>query len=291
MISLTEDLFDFAYFYNLPASLQELSLTAIPEPWAFLRPQADYANRETPVLEAYIRGVYRYLAIQYNEKQDACEQGPYLCFHQKWACFHTGLFTPYFEGIYALLELNKRLNTRFDWVFKGFFPESSAKLQQIAPLPQKPVFSADAGGFRPEWEIRVNYSHILNDARNFDRIPDGVKQMNNLPLLLRAAVQYGRCLASIDPTVAVPQVYAGRVQYLMPICLMDTRFCDLAMTLTPLSGYYLGNTCLTLEMAYHNARLLARPSASWLASLVDPAYSGGSLERLSYSASGMESVA
>lgn len=34
-----------------------------------------------------------------------------------------------------------------------------------------------------------------------------------------------------------------------------------------MDGYYLGNTCLTLEMAYLNARLLARPTARWLAEL------------------------
>lgn len=40
------------------------------------------------------------------------------------------------------------------------------------------------------------------------------------------------------------------------------------MTLTVMDGYYLGNTCLTLEMAYLNARLLARPAAAWLTRLV-----------------------
>ena len=43
---------------------------------------------------------------------------------------------------------------------------------------------------------------------------------------------------------------------------------DLAMTLTIMDGYYLGNTCLTLEMAYLNARLVARPTARWLSGLV-----------------------
>ena len=43
---------------------------------------------------------------------------------------------------------------------------------------------------------------------------------------------------------------------------------DLAMTLTVMDGYYLGNTCLTLEMAYLNARVVARPKAAWLTELV-----------------------
>ena len=40
------------------------------------------------------------------------------------------------------------------------------------------------------------------------------------------------------------------------------------MTLTPMDGYYLGHTCLTLEMAYMNARLIGRPVAPWLLELV-----------------------
>lgn len=43
---------------------------------------------------------------------------------------------------------------------------------------------------------------------------------------------------------------------------------NLAMTLAERNGYYLGSTCLTLEMAYLNARMIARPIAPWLTSLV-----------------------
>ena len=63
--------------------------------------------------------------------------------------------------------------------------------------------------------------------------------------------------------------YQGRVQYLLPICLTDMEQPDLAMTLTIMDGYYLGNTCLTLEMAYLNARLLSRPVAHWLTDIVE----------------------
>lgn len=55
----------------------------------------------------------------------------------------------------------------------------------------------------------------------------------------------------------------------MPIYLTNMERPDLAMTLSDMAGYYIGHTCLTLEMAYLNARLLARPTASWLTGLVD----------------------
>ena len=58
------------------------------------------------------------------------------------------------------------------------------------------------------------------------------------------------------------------MQFLLPLCLLDSERTDLAMTLTPMDGYYLGHTCLTLEMAYLNARLIGRPVAPWLLELV-----------------------
>lgn len=65
-----------------------------------------------------------------------------------------------------------------------------------------------------------------------------------------------------------PGLSRARMQYLLPICLTDMEKPDLAMTLTIMDGYYLGNTCLTLEMACLNARLLVRPTAPWLSELV-----------------------
>ena len=58
------------------------------------------------------------------------------------------------------------------------------------------------------------------------------------------------------------------MQYLLPVYLTNMQKPDLAMTLTVMDGYYLGNTCLTLEMAYLNARVVARPMAPWLTELV-----------------------
>ena len=86
--------------------------------------------------------------------------------------------------------------------------------------------------------------------------------------MLFRSVELARRWAVVDPSIVVPQGYQGRVQYLLPICLTDMETPDLAMTLTVMDGYYLGNTCLTLEMAYLNARLLARPAAAWLMELV-----------------------
>jgi len=266
---ITDDLFGFAYFNDTLLSLHDLASMTLPEAWSFANPQFPTMNQETPILEKYLRSTFRWLSNCYNWANTQIDRDRFVYVYSTSSCFHTGLLTPFFEGIFALFEQNKRLNTRFDWVFKGFFPESSSRLKHIAPLPQKPVYYTEGGSYHPEWPIRINYGHIIQDEENFSRLPISVQKVNNLPLLLQAAVTYGKTLAYIDPSVVAPQIYGGRIQYLLPICLTDLRYCDLAMTLTPNDGFYTGNTCLTLEMSYHNARMLSRPSAPWLLGLVD----------------------
>lgn len=64
--------------------------------------------------------------------------------------------------------------------------------------------------------------------------------------------------------IAVPQYYEGKVQLLLPLCLIDPEKVDLVLVVTRRNNYYIGKTCLTLDMAYNNARLIAKPETSWL---------------------------
>lgn len=71
------------------------------------------------------------------------------------------------------------------------------------------------------------------------------------------------CRAAANYTLAVPQFYAGRIQLLLPLCLTgDTP--ELALAVQREDGFYSARTCLTLEMAYNNARLICRPETSWI---------------------------
>ncbi|MFR6580793.1 MAG: DUF3825 domain-containing protein [Ruminococcus sp.] len=70
-----------------------------------------------------------------------------------------------------------------------------------------------------------------------------------------------------DYKAAIPQYYNHSIQLLIPICSSEpgnSRSGTCACMKTPDGTKYLGRTCLTLRMAYHNARLLARLDGSWL---------------------------
>lgn len=264
------DLFEFAYVPDWYGQLDELAEMALPELWRFRKPAVETKNTDTPILERYINIIFRKQSIDYNTEPDPSKASKFFHIENEYACFHTGLYNQRYKAIYAYFERNKKRGTTFNWYFRGFCDEISPRLKYIEPLPEKPRFPTIQNGinFNPEWQIRVNVDHILGDAENLERIPAKIRKAKNLPLLLETAVELARRQAVVEPGLVVPQGYQNKLQYLLPICLTNMKKPDLAMTISVMDGYYLGNTCLTLEMAYLNARLIARPIAPWLTDLV-----------------------
>ena len=63
--------------------------------------------------------------------------------------------------------------------------------------------------YNPEWFIRVNVDYILGDGENLSRLPEAVRDGQNLPLLLETAVELVRRKAVVEPGIVVPQGYQG----------------------------------------------------------------------------------
>ena len=264
------DLFEFAYVPDWYGQLDKLAEMILPESWRFKKPTSETKNIDTPILERYINSIFRKQSIDYNTSTDTLSAQGFFHIENERACFHTGLYTQRYKAVYAYFERNKKQNSTLKWYFIGFCDEVSPNLKYIHPLPNKPYFPAMKNGvnFIPEWPIRVNVDHILGDEENLERIPSRIQKAKNLPLLLETAVELARRKSVVEPGIIVPQGYQNRLQYLLPVCLTNMVKPDLAMTLSVMDGYYLGNTCLTLEMAYLNARMIARPTAGWLTDLV-----------------------
>ena len=85
-------------------------------------------------------------------------------------------------------------------------------------------------------------------------------------MLFDGAVKRAKHMIDANYKTAVPQYYKGRIQLLIPICLVSESVPDLALVVSKnvAGNHYLGHTCLTLDMAYNNARLIARPDSAWL---------------------------
>ena len=268
---LDRDLFCTAYVPRWGEQLESLAELAIREPWKFKKPQTERKHEAHIVLERYINSIFTAQVIAYQNAKSENEADLHFCVREGYACFHTGLLTKRYKEIYVYLEKNRNDWAAQPYVLRGFIDDSHPYLKKIEKLPKKPFshLHMEQYGFRPDWPIRVNVGHMLDDESNFERIPEMIRQFPNLPLLLQTSVETARKLAEFAPSTVVPQVYGGIIQYLIPICLTDPNKPDLAMTVADMGGYYMGSTCLTLEMAYCNARMLAIPTAPWLTALVE----------------------
>lgn len=116
--------------------------------------------------------------------------------------------------------------------------------------------------------LKLAYDHILVD--NLSRFPPSLQSQ---PMRARQALDH-----AVDWTlkrvrrnykVVVPQWYPrlgeGGAQFLMPLDLQGSGTADLALVVSEVGETaYRGHTVLTLEMAYTNARLVARPDSEWL---------------------------
>ena len=109
-------------------------------------------------------------------------------------------------------------------------------------------------------QVVPQYEHIFGEEENAGRLPERVRNSTMRVQLFDGALRQTRRMLEADYKTAIPRYYNHGMQLLIPICLQSPGKPDLALACmkTADGSRYLGRTCLTLKMAYHNARLLAR---------------------------------
>ncbi len=112
--------------------------------------------------------------------------------------------------------------------------------------------------------MRVNVEHIIE--HNKARFPEQYKAMENYTLqtFLKGAIDNAKERVRRNYKTAIPQYYRGQIQLLLPLCLGNPRRADLALVVERHSTFYRASTCLTLDMAYNNARQITKPDRDWL---------------------------
>lgn len=249
------------YTPDYPAQIESLLQLARPERWDYLHDPQDIDHK---ILVNYID--HTYLRLKHLHKSFPDKN--YMFFDEKNFCFNTGLFTPNFEPIFALLGKNDP-KYHAKWKLIGFYKESDRKLRGISPLPERAHYfdSVEDLIYDTKYELRVNIDHILEDERNKQRIPEIYRNLPNLAMLFKgAALTYAKIRIMENYKAAVPQYFKGKIQFLIPISLGDPSVVDLSLAVGLEDGVYTGHTCLTLDMAYNNARLIAKPESDWLVS-------------------------
>lgn len=218
----------------------KLSKLAIDENWS----NDTYPNNG--ILVNYMAKTYERLKNEGN-----------VVLSEEYGLFNTGLFTKYFEPIYAYQPHNGQVTFMTEYELSGI---------GIMEYPERANYFKDPELLLFDWHypVIVQYEHILESEGNINRLPKDIKENDNLAVLLDGAVNMMKRRISANYKLAIPQFFDNKIQLLLPLCLLSAEKPDLALVVTKVGNVYRGHTCITLDMAYNNARLIARPENNWL---------------------------
>lgn len=246
---------DFAMMPKFNENIEALANLAEDEDWEYRNTTSPQAK---PILKNYI--VHTYLRVAEEKKISVSAD-------ENFACWNTGLITPAQEPIYMLLTRNKIADIDSYWHFSKWARRGEWDLNKFSSLPDMAHYFDDPSVLVLDTrkELRMNVEHVVAD--NVDRFPDTLKSMPQFGLqnLVIGAKDSAWQRARRNYKTAIPQYYQGQVQILVPLALTDPTRADLALVVERYPDFYRAATCLTLDMAYNNARQLARPDRDWLA--------------------------
>lgn len=254
------ELFKFAVFPNYENAITFLSGTlADNEVWDF----SDSTSKNNSILKNYLEFTFRKLQ---QEKKVVFTKD------NKFACFNTGLVTENLEDIFAFFEEYKNLRQEYTtpFCFKAFLKKSdntilrhfSYSIPSVADFFDKPELLI----FNPKCDLIPDLDHIIGD--NILRFPAHLQKADDSELRrqLVGAIDEVKKKVRSNYKIAVPQYYDNKIQLLLPLCLTSgSPNPDLALVIHKLNeNTYTARTCLTLKMAYNNARLIVKPQSNWL---------------------------
>lgn len=252
------ELFDFAFFPKYDSVIQHLAENlADKEEWNYP------GSHNFPILKNYLEFTFRKLKQEKKVSYTA---------DNKFCCFNTGLVTNNLEDIFVFFEKYKNPKPDYttQYCFKAFLKKSdnvllrhfSQNLPDIANFFEKPELLI----FNPTCELIPDIDHIIQD--NILRFPMHLQSADDAERRrqLSGAIDEVKKKVRTNYKIAIPQFYDGKIQLLLPLCLTSgSPNPDLALVVHRLDEkLYTTRTCLTLRMAYNNARLIVKPQSEWL---------------------------
>lgn len=255
---LPESLYDFAQIPDYRGTIEELANLVEAEDWNYHLQKEIYSDY--PILENYIRNTYVRLS---REKKIAYSDDRQYC------CFDTGLLSrAQLEPVYMQFCVNRNSQVDCYWYFSKFFRRGESDVRRYASLPDMAFYWEEPSKliFDSRKELVVNVEHIIQDNRNRFPEPYSGQTDYQLQIAINGSIEAAKERLRRNYKIAVPQYFitAGTIQLLIPLCLAKPNVADLALVVEDYGTLYRASTCLTLDQAINNARLLARPDRDWL---------------------------
>lgn len=275
--------------------IDDLAKVAMKESWKRLS-ETERSPFNNPILKSYLE--HTYLRLK-EETEDGAKK---IIVADGKVYFNTGLLSCYFRQLFIVADVkewtysskclglcrrtvyaNPRICSENDNMILEMFGGDPEALPQIAKYFSK----KEDVLFDASLPIRLNDHHIFIDGVKRNRLPkyseafancvEDEKQIEELVVErilpdFETACKRAQMMAKRNYKLAIPQRREnGEIQFLLPIYLQeqDSRKpqCALALSLQESKTgacYYRGATILSLDMAYNNARLIAKPDVFWL---------------------------
>lgn len=255
---------NYEFFNNKLKALTTNELP--PEKWSYAG-KSDFG-----ILRSYLYFTFEKLWQERENSADS-EKQKFIFMDDKTACFNTGLYDKDWQVIYFYCVKNP-INGFQPWKFTSFYNSYTIKWSNISTNDVSSLHRANyfndpsALIFDANLKIVPQRDHILYDEENFARIPEQLRDNGRefCQNLIEGAISSVKKRIEANYKTIVPQLYKGKIQLLAPLYLTNPNNPDLALVLSLSDDktVYYGHTCLTIEMAYNNARLIARPDSYWL---------------------------
>ena len=239
-----------------------------PEKWSYA------GKNDFGILKSYLNFTFERL---WQERDAAPEEDKqtYIYMDKKTgvSCFNTGLDDKTWQPIYFYCETNHIPNHQV-WRFKSFHNSYTIKYTSMASAwvtnLRRANYFQDPGAliFDVNLDIVPQWNHIIYEEENYLRIPEQLRNNGQeyCQNVINGAIDFVKKRIAANYKTIVPQFYKKKIQLLAPLYLTNQDKPDLALVLSLSDDktVYYGHTCITTEMAYNNARLLARPDSYWL---------------------------
>lgn len=257
----------FANFANLKQSLTELKAMAETETW-------DYIKRPTrgfPVLFSYLNQTCLRL-----QRQDKIIKGKSSKDKTEYAYFNTGLVTPQQDEIFAYFIKNPKYVKlsgwgvqNAEWNFMEFNTEQSVYRRYFTEVPEIATYFSEAEVADLIFDTRVpiipDKEHLLKRKLRIES--ERIRNLDDEAFIeeIKDAIELAKKRIKRNYKTAIPHFYDNRIQFLLPLCFRSNKAeAVAALVVNKNENIHEAHTILSLDQAYNNARLLAKPDREWL---------------------------
>lgn len=258
---------EFANYLDVRQSLTDLKNLAETENWDYLKKP----TKGVPVLFSYFNQTVIRLV-----KQSKIIRGRSTKDKTEFAYLNTGLVTPQQDEIFAYFIKNPKytLLTNWgvqnaEWNFIEFNTEQSVYRRYFIENPEIATYFSEAEVADLIFDTRVpiipDKEHLLKRKLRIES--ERIRNLDDEGFIeeIKDAIELAIKRIKRNYKTAIPHFYDNRIQFLIPLCFRSNKAeAVAALVVNKTENIHEAHTILSLDQAYNNARLLAKPDREWL---------------------------